>query len=209
MDTVDKLVVSVSLDNKELKDTLEKSTQVIENFSKGAKESLGKVFDYFVSYEAVNYVKNLAEGFASTGSNLSYLSQTLNVSAHDLSTWQEAAKRTGGSAESLNGTIHTMYNRLNMMRFNADPQMATLLSQLNVNPLDVNGKQKDVLKLTREVGEALSKLPQRTAQPMAQMLGWDDASFRLFTQNKQALNSLLVDVQKSGVWSNVGAEHAR
>lgn len=204
---VDKLVLSVELDNQGFQASINKVQKTVDDFSKNVRSKFEEAFDLLLGTSGLNFAKNLVEGFAEAGAKLGFLSQTLHENVQTLNIWQEAVKRVGGTADQFSSTLQGLYDKLNNATLMKDPTTLGILNMLGVSPLQ-NGRRKDTIQLIEEIGQALQKLPAGPGRALGKQLGIDDATLRLIMMNKGALQSLLDQMQRNGVMNEKMANDA-
>lgn len=209
MADLDNLVLSLVFDNKKLKDSSTTALKTIDDMAKQISSKLEGAFKVLLGGAGLDFTKNLVENFANAGSRLEFLSQTLRTNVSGLATWEQAVKRTGGSAETFASTVLGVYDKINNAAVQGDMQtMGILQGVLKVNPLDAKGNRKDILVLIKEIGGALRSLPQNLQRPIGKQLGFDDATLRLLMMNNAESAKLFENIGKIGVMSDQNAKQA-
>lgn len=195
---IDKLVVGISFDTKQLANSAKQVENTIGDMSKNIGDKLRAALDIFTTGFGLDMAKNLIEGFANTGANLQLLSQSIHENVSTLGTWQQAVIRVGGTAEGFNNTIKGLYDRINNAIVHGDPNTTGILSILGINPR-ANGQIKQTSVLLKEILERLHKQPERLRMQFGKQLGLDDATLRLANLSNKELDSLLKNMEKMGV----------
>jgi hypothetical protein len=209
MTTIDELVVTLALDaskfTAEQKKAIQQLKKLEQQQQKSNKESQKSWND---AADAITKAKNqlIAFGTAALGINgfkdfvatmvtgnaaLGRTSQLLNMSVRDLDAWGNAARRFGGDAKGVQGSIQGIEGHL-AARFTSDQSgFLTTLAQLGANDaVDWQKNTVDLYKLADAIKRVKDTRGEQVAYNLAQQLGLDQGTFQMLMQGGDAVKQL-------------------
>ncbi len=209
---VDALVVTFGLDTsqfrkekaettkstKQLTDEEKRAGKEIEDANKRAGESFKKVRNEVLALLAIFTagmgLKNFTESTIASAANLGMMAKNLQMSTTELSSWQRAAERAGGSADGITKALQDSQQAAAKFKLGqvGDDVQAFLRWGGNVNELKDGNTY--LLARSRIIHSMFEQDPAR-AKLIAQSMGIGDGEFNLIKQGPQAINAL-VDAQR-------------
>lgn len=209
---VDSLIVKLGLDpsaftkgtkdasqaTKNLSDANAKAQKNIDAQNKQITESFKKVRTEVLSLLAIFTagmgIKDFTQSTIGAAVNLGYMAKNLGMSTQDLSAWQRAAERAGGSAEGITNALQDSQQQVSKFKLGqVTDQMQTFLR--------FGGKVGDLkdgnsyLMARAQIVQRLFQVDPGRARLVAQQMGIGDDQFNFIKQGPQAIQSL-VDAQK-------------
>lgn len=148
-----------------------------------------------------NFVANTITGAASLGR----MAQNLDMSTKDLTAWQRAAERAGGTAEGITGQLQESANAVGQFRLGQSNGGVQSFFAYGGKSEDLKDGNSYLLARSKIVAD-LYKTDKQRASVVAQQLGLDQAVFDLIKQGPDAINQLVESQRKR---ASVTAEDAR
>jgi hypothetical protein len=209
---VDALVVTLGMDvagfitgknkasdaTKKLTAEEAKAAKEIEASNKRAAESFKKVRNEVLALLAIFTagmgLKDFTEHTIGSAVNLGYMAKNLQMSTQELSAWQRAAERAGGSAEGITQALQDSQQQI------AGFKIGKVSDQIQAF-LRFGGKTSDLqdgnsfLLARAKIIQDLYKVDPARAQLVSQMMGVSGEEFNFIKQGPQAILAL-VDAQK-------------
>lgn len=197
--TIDKLIIGIGFDVKQLSNSAKQVEDVMGTMSKDIKTKLSTALDVFTTGFGLNFAKNMVEGFANVGANLQFLSRDVKENVSTLAVWQEAFKRVGGTAESASAQIKSTYERVRAALYHGDPTFFGQLGRLGINPKDEQGNIKKTTDIMVEAAKKIHALPTDLQYGAAQNLGFNEDFLRIIRESGNDLDGLFDRLKKLGV----------
>lgn len=209
---IDALVVTLGLDakgfltgknqatdaTKKLSAEEIKAAKEMEERNKRAVESYKKVRNEVLALLAVFTagmgLKDFTEHTIGSAVNLGYMAKNLQMTTQDLSAWQRAAERAGGSAEGITSALQDSQQQIAKFKLG---QVSDSMQWF----LRFGGQTKDLkdgnsyLLARAQIVQNLFKVDPGRARFVAQQMGISDEEFNFIKQGPQAILAL-VDAQK-------------
>jgi hypothetical protein len=232
---VDELVVTLGLDSSQFKrDTQEveqttrrvseearKNAEQLEAAGKRGQEMVAGLTRGFREFLTLFGAGAAAAGFehflksiATSDAALGRLSQNTGMSARDLSSWGEAAKRAGGTAEEASRTISGVNEKLLALQRGqpVSPEFLQGLQRLRIDPSVLYGA--DSLKKTMDaIAESAARMAQtnrpQAANYLQQMLGIDQGTANAMLEHGQNMRQYLEQLAQYGTVTRESAEAAQ
>ena len=226
MNVIDSLVVLLNLDasgykkgHKESGDALDKTKDKAEKTNKemaeGAKkaaaayskvrnELLGLITAYLGVSAVKSFVENLTTGDAAVGR----LAHNLGMTTVDLSEWEGAVKRAGGSAEGMAATMQGLNTQMQRLWTFGQNDLNPMLIIAGINTAKFNDRATTMSERLLMVSDALSRMPRAKAQLFGAQLGLDQGTINLLEQGRTSVERLLAAQRGLNVVSERDAELA-
>jgi hypothetical protein len=191
---IDSLVVMLGLDTtkfrqgqKQNQEDLKKSQENANTTAK-AIEASGKTAAQFFSrlrnealllfaaFTGANGLKQFAENITTSDANMSRLSQQLDLSTEELTTWTNAAKLSGGSAETMAGTLQSLEGHLQTLVTTGNDSLVPAFRSMGVAMLDSHNRARPLRDILLDIAKwAEGKDPALVAERLRQM-GFDQTT---------------------------------
>jgi hypothetical protein len=216
---IDSFVVQFGLDIKDLQKhvkDIETSLKKVEGGSihteksiSASNKKIGESFSNTIKFVAgfalaiagVSNIKsfliNVNDQAAATG----LLAKNLGMSTEELSTWEKAVQRAGGSAKGMDATLRSMTTMMQTKRLTGAVPSDVLLG-LGFGGFGEAGTAKYLADTTTNVerlhlaSARLSKLSGPEAQRIGGMLGYDEGTINLLMQGTVAVDKIIAAEQK-------------
>lgn len=212
---IDELVLEFGLDHRQFtrdqKEVLSELRQLEEESLKGAnraERNAKNLTDMFASFrrEAIGAlgvflggrgVMEFTNFITGMDANVGRLSQTMNMSAREISAWQGAAKVVGGTGEGITSTLQAMTQDMNRLRLTGQGTLAQMLRPLGIGLFDVNGRLKTAGELMEELAAAAQRMDPALFTAFFGMLpGANQESLNLLINGRDELRRMLEEQRR-------------
>lgn len=204
--TVDELLIQVTLNAKQLQQSLSSAEQNISRFADKITSVMSVALEAIALKFSLSFGKSLVETFATTGSKLHFLSQQVGESVGTLDKWGVAVQKAGGSTDTFFNTINNLHNKLVDMKYNGDLKTASIFGLMGINTTGANGELKKASDVLLEISKFFKGKTTNQQQFFGRQLGLDDATIRLLAKGEQETLKL-VNAQKQ-LWNEKSAAQA-
>lgn len=222
---IDALVVTFGLDTsqfkkekgettkatKQLTDAEKRSGKEIEEANKRAGESFKKVRNEVLGLLAIFTagmgLKNFTESTIASAANLGFMAKNLQMSTTELSAWQRAAERAGGSAEGITKALQDSQQTVAKFKIGQVDDSAQAFLRWGGNANDLKDGNTYLLARSRIIHSMFEQDPAR-ARLIAQAMGVGDGEFNLMKQGEQAMLSLVAAQRKNSAVTDEQAAKA-
>jgi hypothetical protein len=209
---VDALFVTLALDPKGFLDGKKKAEQAtkslsaeetkagkqLEEINKRSSESFKKVRNEVLALVAIFTagmgLKDFTEHTINSAVNLGYMAKNLQMSTKDLSSWQRAAERAGGSADGITSQLQESQQAIAKFKLGQVTDQMQMFLRFGGKTGDLKDGNSYLLARAKIVQGLFAVDPGR-ARLVAQQMGISDEEFNFIKQGPQAILSL-VDAQK-------------
>lgn len=193
--TVDELVIQLTLNAKQLQQSLSSAEQNISKFANKMSSTINTALDLIALKFSVSFGKNLIETFANTGAKLHFLSSQVGESVGTLDKWGVAVQKAGGNADSFYSTISNLHNKLVDMKFSGDMKLASTFGMLGVKTTNADHTLRKTTDILLDLSSVMKGKDTNFQQFVGRQLGIDDATIRILAQGRDATLKL-VNAQK-------------
>jgi hypothetical protein len=211
---VDALVVTLGLDlaafkrgkadatkaTKTLTAEEREAAKSIEAANKRAAESFQKVRNEVLALVAIFTagmgIKNFTESTINSAASLGFMAKNLQMSTQDLSAWQRAAERAGGSAEGITSALQASQQEVAKFKLGQVSDSQQWFLRFGGSVKDLKDGNSYLLARSRIVAGLFKTDPGR-ARLVAQQMGIGDGEFNLLKQGPQAVLALVAAQQKN------------
>ncbi|KVN25637.1 hypothetical protein WJ63_16025 [Burkholderia pyrrocinia] len=212
MTIVDALVVTLGLDTsafkrgkseagaatKKLTAEERAAAKEIEERNKKAAESFRSIRNEVLALVAIFTagvgIKQFTENTINSAVNLGYMAQNLKMSTTELSAWQRAAERAGGTSEGITNTLLASQNDISKLKFGQVTEGVQWFLRMGGSVKDLKDGNSYLLARSRIIANMFKADPGR-ARFIAQQMGIGDGEFNFLKQGEGAVLAL-VDAQK-------------
>jgi hypothetical protein len=119
------------------------------------------------------------------------LAKTLGISTQDLSAWQGVATQTGGTAESMAGSMQGLSGAIQHFLLTGEGGFLPLLNTLNISLFDHDKKLKTTSQLYFELARAVQGMdPARARALLAPLPGMNEETINMLLLGEKALRNL-------------------
>ncbi|MDE1007002.1 MAG: phage tail tip lysozyme [Paraburkholderia fungorum] len=211
---VDALVVTLGLDLSGFKRSKADATKAtktltaeeknaakeIEAANKRAAESFSKVRNEVLALVAIFTagmgIKNFTESTINSAASLGFMAKNLQMSTQDLSAWQRAAERAGGSAEGITSALQASQQEVAKFKLGQVSDSQQWFLRFGGSVKDLKDGNSYLLARSRIVAGLFKTDPGR-ARLVAQQMGIGDGEFNLIKQGPQAILALVAAQEKN------------
>lgn len=223
---VDELVVTLGLDprqfNEGQKAALEAFKKTQEEVERGGKnvEAHGKKINEFFSTlkrEAIALtaiffggkgVSEFTQYITTLDASTARLGRTLNMSAEELSGWQGVARRTGGTVETVGGTMQGLTDKVQTFMLTGQGSFLPMFNAMGISLFDANRNLKTAGQLMLNLNHAVQGMDPARARAMLTSLGVDSATVNLLLTEEKTLRAMLEDQKLISQTTGEGADNA-
>jgi len=188
-----------------------KATKDIETRNKAAAESFKKVRNEVLALLAVFTagmgLKDFTESTIGAAVNLGYMAKNLQMSTQDLSAWQRAAERAGGSAEGITNTLQDSQQQIAGFRLGKVSDQIQMFLRFGGKTSDLKDGNSFLLARAKIVQNLFNVDPAR-AKYVAQAMGISGEEFNFIKQGPQAILALVAAQEKNSAITEKQAEQA-
>lgn len=208
---VDAFLVTVGLDTssfvkgqkageeayKKTKDSAVATGKSIEDSSKKAAEGINKITKEVLGLFAVllgtRSVKDFVSDIMSADAALGRFAYNLQQSPQDISAWQQASQRMGGSAEATAQTFERMGQALYNLHRNGQmmPMEFGQLEAATHKNINLNGTQQDIMLGIADAAHQLAQVDPTRAHFLLSGMGIDDATANVMIKYGAGLKAYL------------------
>lgn len=170
----------------------------IEERNKKAAESYRSIRNEVLALVAIFTagvgIKQFTENTINSAVNLGYMAQNLKMSTAELSAWQRAAERAGGTSEGITNTLLASQNDISKLKFGQVTEGVQWFLRMGGSVKDLKDGNSYLLARARIISSMFKTDPGR-ARFIAQQMGIGDGEFNFLKQGEAAVLAL-VDAQK-------------
>lgn len=224
---IDSLLVSLGLDtsaykkgqaeasaaHKKTREAVEKDNKGIEESSRKAADSLHKIKQEVLALTAVllgGYgIKAFAENITRTDAALGRMSKNVHMSTQDISAWEGVVKRTGGSAESMDGTLKGLVSQFQQFALTGQSAVIPYFRAVGVAISDAQGNMRSMNDILLDLADKFQSMDPAKAQALGAGMGLDEGTINLLTRGRGEVEKLLAAQRALNVVSEEDAKRAQ
>jgi hypothetical protein len=152
--------------------------------------------------EFLSYITNLD---AATGRT----AKTLDITAQELSAWQGAARQTGGSVETITGSLQGLSGEMQNLVLTGQASFLPLFNRLGISVFNSNHQLKTSAEILLELAKAMEGVDPARARALLSMVpGMNEQTINLLLKGRAAVEGYLDAARKAGVTTKEAAEQA-
>jgi hypothetical protein len=222
---VDALVVTLGLDlaafkrgkadatkaTKTLTAEEKSAAKEVEAANKRAADSFQKVRNEVLALVAIFTagmgIKNFTESTINSAASLGFMAKNLDMSTRELSAWQRAAERAGGSAEGITSALQASQQEVAKFKLGQVSDSQQWFLRFGGSVKDLKDGNSYLLARSRIVANLFKTDPGR-ARLVAQQMGIGDGEFNLIKQGPQAILALVAAQEKNSAITEKQAAQA-
>jgi Phage tail lysozyme len=178
--------------------------QAAEFFSKIRNE----VIALTAAFMGANSIKQFAERITASDAALGRLAHNVGMTTKDLSAWEGAVERAGGSSSGMAGSIQSLTQQIQQLKTTGNAGFLQPLAMAHVDMMkfiDDATPMGDKLLLLADAFKGLS--PER-AQFLGAGMGLDQGTINLLMQGRQAVEALLQKQREMNAVNQADADAA-
>lgn len=168
-----------------------KNVKQAKDFGEAIK-SLGKTIGALGAIIAAGTgLDTFAKDAAKLNISLDNLAKNVGTSRNTLSNWSGAVELAGGAADGMLGTVKNLSSGLARFAVMGDDSILKFFSALDIMPMEVSGKMKDVNDLLFEMADKFSAMDRVKGFTLAQSMGIDEDTFNMLARGRNEVQALL------------------
>jgi hypothetical protein len=180
--------------------------RIVDVFSSLKREAAGLLALFFGGKGVKEFVAHITDADAQVGR----FAKTTNMSVENLSAWQNVAKQTGGSAESMTGSMQGLTDEVSKFMLGLDTgSFLPVFNQLGISLFDANRQVKTASQLFLDLNAAVQGMDPARARALLGSLSIDPATINTLLLAPDALRKLLAAQQELGTATRASSEAAR
>lgn len=153
-------------------------------------------------------VKAFVEHITTADASVGRLTRTMNMSAEEISSWQGVARRMGGTAEGIAGTMQGLTDEVQNFALTGQSRLLPVFNALNISMKDNAGNWKNAGDLLLDINHAVQGMDPARARSLMLGLGLDSATINALLQGEQALRRMKEDQRALNVTTGENAKQA-
>jgi len=221
---IDELIVRIGLDagefrrgskvaqdeTKRTREIVVKSAKEIESagmqaahfFTKLRNEALA-LFGLFMAGQGFKtFILNTTAAEAAAGR----LAKNIGMSTKELTAWQGAAERAGGSASATGATFQGLVQGFQQFALTGQSSTIPYFRALGVEVSDLEGNMRPLKDIMLDLADRFSGMSPQRANAFGAGLGLDQGTINLLLKGRQAVQQLLAEQEKLGTISDEDAK---
>jgi hypothetical protein len=187
-----------------LKQTEEVGEKTGKSFHRVVKEVSALFGVLATGYGLQQFIKNLTGTEAATGR----LAKNIGMSTNELNTWQEAAKRFGGTAEETGGSFLGLANEMERIALTGQSEIRPYFLTLGVALADTTGKARPLRDIMLDLSEKFKTMTPQRANFFGHAIGLDQGTITLLREGRDGVAAVLEEVSKIGAMTDRQSEEA-
>ncbi len=184
-----------------------------EGFAKKRGEAYRKIGAEFLGLIAVftagRSIKQFASDITASDAAVGRFAQNVNMTTQDVTAWEGAVERAGGSAAGIDGTLHTLTQQFQQLAITGQSAVVPYFQALGVHISDASGKMRPMGDMLLDLADKFQGLDPARATALGAGIGLDQDTINLLQQGRGAVQQLLDEQRKMGVVSAEDAERAQ
>jgi len=188
-----------------LQQTEQVSKQTYQSFNRLRLEVLALFSSLATGVGIQQFLKSITSSEASVGR----LSKAIgNISTEDVSAFEQASERMGGSAEAAGQSMLGFSQALERMRITGEAApFMPILRRMHIDLAEANGQARPLMAIMRDISAWMSQHQGPEAQAAGNMLGFDQGTINLLSSGK--LEEALQRVKAIGVTNDEDAKRGQ
>jgi hypothetical protein len=180
--TITNFLIGLGMDDTEFK-------KGEKNVSSGLDSMRSKALQLGALAGGAFGAKQLTFGFAQAADNIGKFSEVFGVIPDDVRAMGNALEQEGGTLEAFMSQIETIQR----MRASTPQQIASLFAEAGIRGVDpsVILSAESATDAYLALADVLAALPEKQRLPVADVFGLDEASIRLLSQGRTAVEELI------------------
>lgn len=196
-------------DRKRLAEEEAKQNRASENAQKrmadGVRTLRNETVGFLFVLAGANSVRSFAADILTTDAATGRLARNLGLATEQVSAWEGAVKRVGGSAADIQGALRTMSSAFQSLQLTGTTGNDADLNALGVTPRDLQNPQDALLKIS----EASGRMRQPEFAARLGRMGLNEATINLLARGRFEVERMLNEQRKLGVATEESARAAQ
>jgi len=199
---VDELDSSLDKTAKTSKKAIDESGKVSKSFVEMGKSAIGAAAGVFALSKIISSTISMASNIDSLGK----FSASIGENIENVNAWEQAVIRSGGTAESLRGSLSNLNRSLIEVSVTGTSRMLPFFNQLGVAMTDSSGNIRDTLELLPDLADAFSSLSAQESASLGQRIGLDSGTITLLQSGRREVEAIIKKQKELGVVSQRAAD---
>lgn len=197
--TLDKFTVDLELNTSKLEPGIKKVDESFgkidksqNKLNKGFKEVAKGAAEFMVLLGGSAAIRSFTEMMIQTGAAMERFSLNIGENISQVSSWSNAARMAGGSAEGLQATLDMLSRSQTEFQLTGNAGIIPYLNTLGLSLLDANNKAVPVIDLLNSILSRLGQLDRPTGHNLGRMMGLDEGTILMaFNKSRKELEDLI------------------
>lgn len=221
INVIDALVVTLGLDNRDFRKGRKETEEDLKGLREGGARTSNELQSgglraaegfrslrnelagALVLFTGANSLKNFALNMVASDAATGRLATSLGVSTQELSAWQIAAQKAGGTAEDANASFQSMVSMFENIRLRGDLSQGAELAGLGVTDLS------DPSKALLQLADARQRMSAPEYQNRLQHLGISQGMINLLMKGSAEVRRLTDEAARNGAATDESARAAQ
>lgn len=182
-----------------------RGTQGAEFFRKLRNEAVA----LFAVVTAGRGLKDLVRDITTSDAATGRLAHNLDMTTENLSAWEGAAQRAGGSASGLDGSMQGLTQQFQQFALTGQSAVLPYFRAIGVSVTDASGKIKPMGDLLLDLADKFQGMDPARASAIGAGLGLDQGTINLLEKGRGAVQGLLDEQRKLGLPNDADAGRAQ
>ena len=185
------------------------SQEVVKRQAESYRKLGAEVLGLFAIFTAGRGVEQFARDITNSDAAAGRLAHNLNMSVENLTAWEGAAQRAGGSAAGMDGSLQGLTSQFQQFTLTGQSAVLPYFRQLGVNIADASGKLRPMGDILLDLADKFKGMDPARAQTFGAALGLDPGTINLLEQGRAAVQKLLDQQKQLGLPSGRDATNAQ
>jgi len=181
-----------------------RGAQAAEFFGKIRNAAIG----LFAVFTGANSFQQFARQTTASDAALGRLSRNLGLTTRELSSWQGAVERTGGSASALDGTLSGLSREFQQFQLTGQSSVIPFFRAIGVQIADASGKMRPMSDILLDISDKFKNMDPARASAIGAGLGLDQGTINLLMKGRDGVRQLLGEQNRLGTVSKEQADAA-
>jgi len=160
-------------------------------------------------FTAGRSIKQFASDITASDAAVGRFAQNVNMTTQDVTAWEGAVERAGGSAAGIDGTLHGLTQQFQQLAITGHSAVVPYFQALGVEISEASGKARPMGDILLSLADKFQGLNPARAAALGAGIGLDQDTINLLRQGRAAVQQLLDEQRKMGVVSAEDAERAQ
>jgi hypothetical protein len=190
--------------NTTAKDMEARGKQIAEGFARVRNSAISLLAVFTAGRGLTSFIAETTATSAAVGR----LSVNLGMSANQLSAWQGAAQRFGGSAEGLAGSFRAISQDIEGFALTGQSQVIPILNRLGIAVTDSARRARPLGEMFLDLADTFKGMSAQRASFVGGQLGLDQGTVNLLMQGRSAVQAHLARQAELGTVTEGQAQAA-